>query len=266
MPFTIAHAAAALPLRKLKLVWSAFVIGTFAPDFQLFLNLTHSSRDAHHFPELATFTLPAAFVALWLLHNVVKNPVAELLPDGLRLRLTPYLGPFSFVGVRRFAAIMGSLILGIATHLLWDSITHPYTWAYYQWEWLRGYATISVLGDVRVEPHCRLLQYASSVLGCVAVALWLVAWYRRTAPANAGKKPIFTPAHRLFIVLSMLSVPWMAALILAFQRGHILEDFSHLHTFATYLVLLPGTLLWGEIFLYALVASQLYNLQRSESR
>ena len=39
MPFTLAHAAAALPLRRFKLVWSALVIGSFAPDFWLFMGL-----------------------------------------------------------------------------------------------------------------------------------------------------------------------------------------------------------------------------------
>jgi len=62
---------------------------------------------------------------LWLFHTFVKLPVARLLPDAIQRRLTCRLGEFGFGGAARFALIVGSILLGIATHLVWDSFTHP---------------------------------------------------------------------------------------------------------------------------------------------
>ena len=36
VPFTLAHGAAALPFRRLHLVFSGLLVGTFAPDFGIF--------------------------------------------------------------------------------------------------------------------------------------------------------------------------------------------------------------------------------------
>ncbi len=87
MPFTLAHSAAALPFRRLRLVPSALVIGTFAPDFEYFLRVTHSGRFGHTLVGSFVFTLPVALVVLWIFHTFVKVPVTMLLPDAIQRRL-----------------------------------------------------------------------------------------------------------------------------------------------------------------------------------
>ena len=52
MPFTLSHAAASLPFRRLKPVWPALVIGTFAPDLQYFILISDEDRSGHHFPDV----------------------------------------------------------------------------------------------------------------------------------------------------------------------------------------------------------------------
>jgi hypothetical protein len=264
MPFTLAHASAALPLRRLKLVWSALVIGTFAPDFWLFLGLPAAHHESHDLPHLLIFALPMALVVLWLFHRVLKRPLLELAPEGLRLRLAPYMGLFAFGGWRRFAAVVGSICLGMATHILWDSFTHPYTWFFEHWAWLRQPERLVLFGQPRVILHFEVLQLLSSVLGCAALALWFVAWYRSAAPASAAKRPVFEPGWRVAISVILLSVPWTAALWLATERGHDAEDFLHVHTFANYLVLLPAGLLAMELVVYALVTSRILKLRQAE--
>jgi hypothetical protein len=116
----------------------------------------------------------------------------------------------------------------------------------------------------RVALHYELLQLASSVIGCAALAVWVVLWYRSATPAGVAKTPVFSPAWRVGISLLLLSLPWTAALWLATERGHDVEDFLHVHTFANYLVLLPGSLLALELLIYALVTSRILRLQRTE--
>jgi len=264
MPFTLAHAAAALPLRRSKLVWSALVIGTFAPDLQYFLGLAGGHRESHSFPHLIAVATPLALLVLWIFHRWLKRPLIELAPEGLRLRLLPYAGRFEFGGIRRFAAVLGSMWVGIATHLLWDSFTHPYTWIYWHCPWLRETGMFPVFDRWRPMPHVHMLQYASSILGCLALGIAIVMWYRSASPAKAVRSSIFTPAVRFAILALMLALPWIAALVMADRRGHDAEDFLHVKTFADYLILLPGLLLSIELLTYGLLTTRLLRLRQVE--
>lgn len=262
MPFTLAHAAAALPLRRLKLVTSALVIGTLAPDFEYFIRISDSRRDFHHFPGLILFTAPLALIVLWLFHRLLKEPLVALAPEGLQLKLAPYMKRFAFGGVGRFAAILGSLAIGIATHLLWDSFTHPDTWTFRHIAWLRQGMVISLFGSRHFLYRCSVLQYASSILGCVALVVWFAVWYRRAAPSGISYKPVFTPGRRLVIALAIIALPWTVGLALAMLQGRGFEDFLHFKTFAQYLILVPGTLLCMEVLIYSLFTTRLLRLQR----
>ncbi len=104
MPFTVAHAAAALPFRRLKLVWSAFVIGSMAPDFPYVIGSVKYRALGHYFPGVVLFTLPISFVVLWFFHFAIKKPVAGLLPIGVQQRLS---GQLERLQVRRRHANVG---------------------------------------------------------------------------------------------------------------------------------------------------------------
>jgi hypothetical protein len=263
MPFTLAHAAAVLPLRKLKLVWSAVVIGTFAPDFTLFLALPDPQRESHELPQLLTFALPMALLTLWLFHRLVKRPLVELAPEGLRLRLTPCVRPFPFAGLRRFATIVGSICIGMATHVLWDSFTHQRTWAYYRWAWLRAPGSCLLFGHWLVLPHFKLLQFASSVVGCLALALWFVLWYRDTAPATAATQAAFAPSRRFGIVSALLVLPWIVAAAFALRGGYQADDFHRPAVVVNYLVILPAAILAIELLLYGLLTTRILSSARA---
>jgi hypothetical protein len=135
MPFTLAHAAAALPLRGSRLVWSALVVGTFAPDFEYFLRFAPDDGYGHTVPGTFVLTLPLAILTLWLFHAFVERPLIELLPDAVRRRLPNNLNKFRFAGPPRFAMIVLSVLAGIATHLMWDSFRirtrGPTSWLYW---------------------------------------------------------------------------------------------------------------------------------------
>src|ERR1700693_6652351 len=109
MPFTLSHAAAVLPLRRLNLVWSAFVIGSFAPDFEYFLRLSPESRYGHGFPGVFVFTLPTALVIFWTFHVVAKRPVVELLPTGIHRRLIRDVGTIQNTSARGFLTVLISV-------------------------------------------------------------------------------------------------------------------------------------------------------------
>src|SRR5277367_2533888 len=121
MPFTPAHVAAVLPFRRSRLIWSALVVGAMAPDFEYFLRMSPQDRYGHTLTGLFLFTLPLALLTLWLFHAYVKAPFIEVMPSGLERRLAPGASKFRFGGAAQFALIIASLLVGIGTHLIWDS-------------------------------------------------------------------------------------------------------------------------------------------------
>jgi hypothetical protein len=175
MPFTLAHGAAALPFRWRWVVPSALVVGTFAPDFEYFLRMAPRSGFGHSWPGVVLLTLPLGLAVLWVFHAWVKLPVVGLMPEGLRQRLGACSEPFQWLGVRRFPAILGSLFLGIATHVVWDWFTHRESWIYSRWAFLRSDVWLPVVGLV---PHSKLLQHGSTVVGLGLLGAWVVDWYR----------------------------------------------------------------------------------------
>lgn len=212
MPFTVAHAAAVLPFRKLNLVWSAFIVGSMAPDFPYVIGTIKYREMGHFYPGVVFFTIPASLVALWLFHNVIKEPVIGLLPAGMQIRLRKQMGKFRFDGPLRFLAIVVSIALGIMTHLLWDSFTHPFTWAFYHFTWLRSWVRVPFVGAM---PMHSVLQYVSSIGGLLALAIWVLLWYRRsTPPVHAADRP--QPRSRWALALAMFVAAGVAALVRAF--------------------------------------------------
>ncbi|QIO06842.1 DUF4184 family protein [Acinetobacter shaoyimingii] len=121
MPFTISHAVLAPPLAKLSkhfLPLSALAIGTMTPDlFRLFVSsdygLTHEWKGII-VPDLL---IGLFFCLLWyaLFRPVVFRTIGIKKP----LNINSFDQFCGFV-----LRICAALIVGIATHLIWDGLTH----------------------------------------------------------------------------------------------------------------------------------------------
>ena len=211
MPFTVSHAAAALPLRRLNLVWSAFLVGSMAPDFPYVVGTVKYRSLGHDFPGVVMFTLPMSFAVLWLYHFAIKRPAAGLLPISMQQRLSSQLGEFKFGGVARFSAIAFSLFLGVATHLLWDSLTHSSTWPGKHWARLQSWIELPLAGWM---PLFAVLQYASTLIGLFALGVWILLWYHGTAPVteNASLSEL---KSRVWLAVVMFAIAGATGLLRA---------------------------------------------------
>jgi len=174
MPFTLAHAAAALPFRRTKLIQSAVVIGCFVPDFGYFVRLAPKAGGGHTFGHTLTglfvLDLPLGMAVFWLFHRYAKEPLWTWLPEAIRQRVK--LGPRTpLKGVAQSALVLLSILVGAATHILWDSVTHPSFWPVRHWHFLRSTIQLPIAGSI---PWYDLLQNASSVLGTIVVLIWIV--------------------------------------------------------------------------------------------
>jgi Domain of unknown function (DUF4184) len=251
MPFTVSHAAAVLPFRRLNLVWSAVVIGTMAPDFPYIIGNPDYRGIGHHFPGLIEFTIPASILALWIFHNIIKRPIAGLLPIGMQLRLQNELRPFSFGGPSRFMTILASILFGIATHLIWDSVTHSETWAYYHLRWLRGWTHVPFIG---IMPVTSAMQYGSSVVGLFVLAIWIWLWYRRT-PAVSSAKIAAPPKSNFALGLGMFLVAASAGLIRALVTVGEPAFRSNAHHFLLVFAVTAIALAFWQLVFYCVLVS-----------
>ncbi len=203
MPFTLAHPATVLPLRRLigpdRLPFEAFVIGTLSPDFEYLFRLEPIALISHAWYGLVLFCLPAGLVALALWTLLLGNPTRALfaLPTpGPRPRLT-----WGWA-VRAAAAV----VIGGATHVVWDAFTHRDTWGPVLMPALNN--TAFTLGGMRV-PWYDVWQVLSSLVGGAVVLSWLWHLLQR---AHAWPR-VLTDARRrrtwlLLVLFATLCASW----------------------------------------------------------
>lgn len=176
MPWTFAHPAAILPLRPLCprwLSWPGLVLGAMAPDLSYYVGLhSRGSAFCHTALGVVTVCLPVSLVLLALLHRQA-GPLTVLLPEPHRTRVRGALRlPARAAWVQVAVAVL-SVLIGAATHLLWDSFTHQGRWGA---ELLR-----TALG--RQLHIASLLQDVSTVLGVAVLAIAYRGHGRAQPPA-----------------------------------------------------------------------------------
>jgi membrane-bound metal-dependent hydrolase YbcI (DUF457 family) len=196
VPFTIAHAAAALPLRRTRLIQSAVVIGCFVPDFEYFVRLAPRSGGGHTFshtlPGLFVIDLPLALAIFWLFHRYAKESLWAWLPPTIRERVKLGPGTSPFGSVAQSTLVLASIFVGAVTHILWDSFTHASFWPYRHLPFLSYQVWLPITGSVLTF---RLLQSASSVLGTLVVLIWVTRQLMR-APINPRRAENATALQR----------------------------------------------------------------------
>jgi len=128
MPLTFAHPAVVLPVGRLfkhQLSLTGLVIGSMVPDFEYFFRMNVVSIYSHTWPGLVWFDVPLAFILVILYELYIKDPLIAHLPGTLNRKFYWFRGYRSHYTVGYFIMILISVSLGAASHLFWDSFTHP---------------------------------------------------------------------------------------------------------------------------------------------
>lgn len=199
MPFTISHAVIAPPLSKLSqntLPIAALAIGSMTPDlYRLFT--VHSSMLTHQwkgliYPNLA---LGLVFCAVWyFLYRPVLYRFFGVQHD-LALNSLKRISIF-------FIGIIFALIIGIATHLIWDGLTHADFRTFVFKDVLAK--TVHLFG--RPYPLHRFLQLGSSALALPFLAWMCLHYYQRYKQHWKVSRKIKIFAWSLFILSTLLGL------------------------------------------------------------
>jgi hypothetical protein len=141
--------------------------------------------------------------------------------------------------------VVFSLLVGIATHILWDAFTHPRYWLYNHWHFLHVKVLLPLFG---FRPWYAILQYLSSVLGIVVILLWCIYWYRNTAPVHSKPNPHFLTGDRIALGCAFL-VAVVSGLAHAVASGTP-HGVGGSQRFMSRVAITGITILWIEIVIY----------------
>jgi hypothetical protein len=179
VPFTLAHPAAILPLRHLRYLRTApLIIGAIAPDLPSYAPLRYSAHlfsATHRLRGSWSIDLPLG-CALLVVVFVLRRPLTVLLPARSRGLCLKALAPYAQRPLEWLFAPF-AILIGVWTHLLWDSFTHSDGWMVRRIDVLSRVVTIGpYTGEL-----CHVLQYLSSAVGLAIMAVWY--WRLRPPPA-----------------------------------------------------------------------------------
>lgn len=250
MPFTPSHAVIALPFVRTPLLPAAIAIGAMTPDLPLFVRGTPLTYQATHTNVLLTAVVAFALLALWYL--VLRPSVRELAPTSLARRMPAEWDATGAAALRRIAPgqraaitalwVVLSLVLGVVSHIVWDAFTH---------ENRAGVSLIPAL-DRQWGPLLgyKWLQYGSSVLGVLILAIAGLLWSRRRTPAAfAPVLPAWVRPAWWAALPVCLGVAWGIGLA---ARGGFTKGWTPQHL--AYLVLPPACAVWGALTIVVCVA------------
>ena len=202
MPFTLAHPAAILPLRGLRYLRTVpLIIGAMTPDLPYYVPVRFGliRPETHSVTGSFTTCLVLGYAALGCVF-LLRRPLTALLSVRARWLCLSALAPFSRRPLE-WALAPVSIILGVWTHLLWDSFTHDEGWMVRRVAALS--AEVSFLGYNGTV--CHALQYLSSAFGLAAMAVW---YWRLPAPsaAPAGPGAPRSPVGPLLMLVAVAAI------------------------------------------------------------
>ena len=169
MPFTLSHAVLAPPLAKLsgqRLPIAALAIGCMLPDLHRLFTLRQDPTphlwSALFYPNLF---LGLMFCALWYL--VYRPALYRFVGIHHPLNLNTIKSTLGFV-----CGLILALLIGNATHLIWDGLTHHDFRSFA----FQDFLAQSVQWGAQTYPMHRILQISSSILA-LPFLLWMSLHY-----------------------------------------------------------------------------------------
>ena len=177
MPYTLAHPAIILPLRRFSwLTFAGLFLGAMAPDYEHVLRLNVVSTHSHTLPGLLYFCLPVGLLSVWLYRSTWSWVLADFFPQ---IKPGGVMIPFWKEAL--------SVFIGACSHLFWDSFTHAGRWG------VRMFPILNSEIDLHLSEPVFLwnfLQHFSSILGLAILIVSFGAqaqrhsddWIRRKLP------------------------------------------------------------------------------------
>lgn len=174
MPFTLSHSAAVLPfVRSKHLSATGLIIGTMVPDFEYFFRMNVTGIYGHTVLGVFYFDIPVATFLAFVFHLVVKKNLIDNLPEFLQARFQDVRNSdfVKYVKDNKLDFLI-SVILGTATHIIWDGFTHQRQFFVQALPGIYKDRFVH-FGDVDY-PLWYALQYLSTIVGFVFLGVYVL--------------------------------------------------------------------------------------------
>lgn len=174
MPFTFSHTVATFIfspwIKQKKLSLTGILLGCVAPDFEYFLRMKMQGDIGHHLVGVFLLDLPIALIVALIFHGLIRDELIDNLPIFFKNKFIRFknINWFSYFK-HNILIVVISILLGVSTHILWDSFTHKTGYFVVHFQLLQSDL---LLYGVRV-PFYKVLQHSSALLGLLGVAFYL---------------------------------------------------------------------------------------------
>jgi hypothetical protein len=173
MPFTPAHPAILLflkPFKKLPLSWTALFIGSIIPDFEYFIWMSPSAYVSHTILGIFIFNLPMTFIMAFIWHQLLQPILIHRIKFfHHRIQLEEYPTFMEWIK-KNWMLFFSSALIGIITHLVWDSFSHADGYLVHRIPLLLEFIQI---GGYPIRT-CYVMWYISTGVGMLAIILWYI--------------------------------------------------------------------------------------------
>lgn len=177
MPFTFSHPAIILPLNKKFNKYfdiTALVLGSMAPDFEYFLHSRPFGKMGHTPLGFLILNLPVCFIVAYVFHKFIKRDLILSMRSPVDKWYFQYAtNNWNLHCFKDIIIFIYSCLIGMISHVLWDSFTH-----------INGYFVSNIcflnetvtLFNLKI-PYYKILQHFSSLIGIMCVSLFI--YFRR---------------------------------------------------------------------------------------
>lgn len=211
MPFTPTHILAVVPFAAARSGWlpfAALAIGAMVPDIPIFLPdaaglVGWSYGRTHSVPGLISADLPLGLIGYLVFVGLLRRPLVALLPDGWQSRCADLVRRPVPRTVGTWLRVAAAVVLGAATHLLWDSFTHRGRWGVELIPWLDTPALRLAGRDV---PGYKVAQYGSTLVGLPVLATLAARWLQRQVPRPVEPSARLLRGGRGAVLLALVAI------------------------------------------------------------
>lgn len=250
MPYTPAHPITAIVLDKLlpnKFNKTGLVLGSIAPDLRNFIMLRPVDTGFDHsHAGLLTLGLPFSIVLAFAFHRLVLPAAAIHLPAPFNRIAYCYVERgWRISGVRGWAVLLLSIMLGLYSHVFLDGFSHRGGWMY-------PFATGTVEWMLpRAKSPATIVQLGISLLAIGIELLLLIVFLHRRRGVSSAVPHVRVSVKGMYWCIVMIAT----ILITAFAI--VIAPFNHArHLF---LIIPVAPLTGGVIGLLAASVAHLMN-------
>ena len=202
MPFTFAHPAAVLPLRRFKsLHLAALMVGSITPDLPYYVPAKYSRVmvESHTAMGALWLDVPLGLMVL-LIGFLLRRPLTVLMSPRSRSLCLQSLERFK-EQPRHWLWAPLAVYIGVWTHIAWDAFTHDSGWVVRRVAALSAPITIGAYTGTL----CHVLQYVSSVAGLLILAVWYLR-LQTPAPSESSNTLVLQGSARVAVLVLVLTI------------------------------------------------------------